>query len=47
MCVAAASGPRARAYAEAMHYAFVYGQDGPVEVFELVPVALPPPPSES
>ncbi|MBX9907450.1 MAG: hypothetical protein K2Z25_01925 [Beijerinckiaceae bacterium] len=39
--VALASGPRGRAYAEAMHYAAVYGQDGPVEVFEHVPVALP------
>lgn len=39
--VALASGPRDRAYAEAMHYAAVYGQDGPVEVFEHVPVPLP------
>jgi hypothetical protein len=41
--VALASGPRDRAYAEAMHYASVYGQDGPVEVFEHVPVPLPAP----
>lgn len=45
--VAMASGPRERAYAEAMHYAAVYGQDSPVEVFEMVPVALLLPPSES
>lgn len=45
MTVALASGPRDRAYAEAMHYAAVYGQDGPVEVFEHVPVPLPTPPA--
>lgn len=46
--VAMASGPRERAYAEAMHYVAVYGQDGlPIELYEHVPVALPPPPSES
>lgn len=40
-----ASGPRDRALAEIMHYAAVYGQDGPVEVFEIIrkPVALPTP----
>lgn len=47
MTVALASGPRERAYAEAMHYAAVYGQDGPVEVFEHVPVPLPPAPKDS
>ena len=42
--VAMASGPRERAYAEAMHYVAVYGQDGlPIELYEHVPVALPPP----
>jgi hypothetical protein len=45
--VAMASGPRERALAEAMHYAAVYGQDGPVEVFEHVPVPLPTPPAKS
>lgn len=41
--VASACGPRERAFAEAQHYALMFGQDGPVEVFEvkrtLVPVA--------
>lgn len=46
MPVAGASGPRDRAFAEAMHYAQVYGQDGPVSVCEVVrlPVPLPPAP---
>ena len=34
--VASACGPRGRALAEIMHYAAVYGQDGPVEIFEIV-----------
>ena len=33
--VASASGPRAMALAEAMHYAGQYEQDGPVSVFEV------------
>lgn len=35
--VAAVDGPdRYRAMAEAGHYALVYGQDGPVKVFEKI-----------
>ena len=40
MMVAGASGPRDRALREALHYAQVYGQDGPVELVEIVPIAL-------
>lgn len=41
--VASSSGPRDQAWREIMHYAAVYGQDGPVEVFEITrtPVPLP------
>lgn len=39
--VANASGPREQALREINHYAMMYGQDGPVEVFEVIrkPVA--------
>jgi len=33
MCVAGVSAPHEDAMKEAVHYAMVYGQDGPVEVF--------------
>ena len=39
--VASTSGPRDRAYADAAHYAAVYGQDGPVEVFEVIRKPVP------
>ncbi|CAL62446.1 Hypothetical protein HEAR2315 [Herminiimonas arsenicoxydans] len=35
MCVASSSGPREDAQREALHYAAVYGQDGPVELREV------------
>lgn len=35
MMVANASGPRDRAKSEIEHYAFVYSQDGPVEIKEV------------
>lgn len=41
MPVASSSGPRSRAYAEIQHYAAVYGQDGPVEVFEITRTLVP------
>lgn len=30
--VASASGPREAAFSEALHYAMVYGQDGPCQI---------------
>lgn len=47
MPVAGSSGPRERALAEAMHYAQVYGQDGPVSVCEVVRLSIgfPNPPA--
>ena len=33
--VAGAIGPRDEAKKEAQHYALIYGQDGPTEVFEV------------
>jgi len=39
--VASTSGPRDRASADAKHYAAVYGQDGPVEVFEVIRKPVP------
>lgn len=39
--VASTYGPRDRAYAEAQHYAAVYGQDGPVQVFEIIRRRVP------
>lgn len=47
MVVASAFGPRDRALAEIQHYAAVYGQDGPVQIEEVIrmPIsALTPPP---
>lgn len=38
---ASVSGLRDRAYAEAKHYAAIYGQDGPVEVFEVIRRPVP------
>lgn len=35
MCVAKASAHEADAMREAAHYAVMYGQDGPVEVFRI------------
>ena len=35
MCVAKVSAHEADAMREAAHYAMVYGQDGPVEVFRV------------
>lgn len=35
MCVAGADGPRDRALDEARHYAWLYGQDGPVTIYEI------------
>ena len=36
VAVAAVTGPRGDAVNEALHYAFQYEQDGPVEVVELL-----------
>jgi hypothetical protein len=33
MCVAKTSGPEHDARRDAMHYAMMYGQDGPVKVY--------------
>lgn len=33
--IADAGGPRDRAWAAALHYAAIYGQDGPVEIYEV------------
>lgn len=43
MPVASAAGPREAAWREIMHYAAVYGRDGPVRVVEVlrIPVDLP------
>jgi hypothetical protein len=35
--VASTSGPRERAWADACHYAMMYGQDGPCEIIETNP----------
>ncbi len=37
MCVAKASGPGHLGRQDAMHYAMVYGQDGPVAVYLRLP----------
>lgn len=41
--VAGACGLRDRALAEILHYAAVYGQDGPVEAFEVIRIPVPIP----
>ena len=48
MPISSASGPRDRALFDAMHYANIYGQDGPVTVMQVIrqPVLLPIPPSD-
>jgi hypothetical protein len=38
MPVAFAGGPHEQAFREAMHYAAVYGQDGPVQVVRVIPI---------
>lgn len=43
MVVASASGPRAQAWAEIQHYAAMYGQDGPVQIEEVIRIPLPTP----
>ena len=43
MMVAGSSGPRPFALREAMHYADVYGQDGPVRVEEIIRRSVPLP----
>lgn len=35
MTVVSTEGPREQAWASMLHYAMVYGQDGPVEVYEV------------
>lgn len=40
MPVAMSSGPREAALAEMRHYAAVYGQDGPVTVYEVIRRAI-------
>lgn len=42
MMVAGTSGPRADAMREIMHYAAVYGQDGPAEAYEVFEVIRRP-----
>ena len=39
--VAGASGPRQDALREILHYATVYGQDGPVKVYEVKRTLIP------
>ncbi len=41
MMVASAHGKRAEAEWEAMHYAAVYAQDGPVELIEVIRSPIP------
>lgn len=40
MVVASASGPRSQALDEIQHYAAVYGQDGPVQIEEVIRIPL-------
>lgn len=40
MVVASASGPRSQALEEIQHYATVYGQDGPVQIEEVIRIPL-------
>lgn len=35
MCVASTSGPSQSALNEILHYAWVYGQDGPVAIYKI------------
>lgn len=41
LCVSTAFGPREQARAEILHYAMMFGQDGPVEIFEVKRVLEP------
>lgn len=40
MVVASATGPREQALAEIQHYAAVYGQDGPVQIEEVIRIPV-------